>query len=72
MKYPKTLQEKGNFYRMYTELALEEYRIGNVRHANTLYRRGKKYVPVGTDIPRTISIYVALLNMKAEEVQSAK
>lgn len=51
-----------NLARKYFELALLEFELNNTRYANTLYRKGKKYYPDPTAIPKTVREYHKLLN----------
>ena len=63
MHHPKDEQGQVNIYRKYSELALVEYQLGNVRHANTLYRRGRKFYPQPKIIAPTIRKYAEVLGI---------
>ena len=67
MFYPRSLQGTANIYRMYCDLALEEYKIGNTRYANILYRRGKKYHPEPSTIPKNLGSLVKLLGTEQND-----
>lgn len=69
MYYPKDLQDTATITGKYADLAVEEYKMGNIRHANTLYRRGRKYLSKEQkdSIPATLSKLVQLLGIEAPE-----
>ena len=69
MYYPRTLQDTATITGKYADLAVEEYKMGNIRHANTLYRRGRKYLSKEQkdSIPATLSKLVKLLDIEPYE-----
>ena len=71
MYYPKDLQETATITGKYADLAVEEYKMGNIRHANTLYRRGRKYLSKEQkdSIPATLGKLVKLLGIEPPELK---
>ena len=72
MFYPIKDQDIANIYRLYTDLALQEYRLGNIRQANVLYRRGKKYLPDPKIVPKTIGTIANNLEVEPIVATSVK
>lgn len=58
------LRQIAKMMRAYIELAVQEYEQGNIRQANTLYRRAKK-ISNCTNLPKSIGVYYGIYQMIA-------